>query len=333
MKKVIEEHSIVSFGISIMKNPLASSPVVHPTIEPKYSQSYECDNYNFLTLKEGPLVFGPGNAQFLATSGFSIDRLIQEGIPFVPPGDIQKENQEEQLHAPVKDTKLIQLWRAILGILKYNNIPLILHNGLHDIMYLYHSFIDRLPKKFSSFVNSVSNYFPSGIYDTKYLAAELNFNATFLSYVFARSDRLRQNRFIESTEKEPYFEVIVNHPAQQQPNTSATKKIKLDDAPSFDDDNDEKKLKKQKKKDVICKAYAHVLDWEMGVSQYPQTYTSDFTQEDAIEGAHSAHFDAYMTAFSFCYFLHTFPPVKLQEKINKIKLDFMEHPLRFPFKK
>ncbi|KAI7901992.1 ribonuclease H-like domain-containing protein [Cokeromyces recurvatus] len=438
MKKVIEEHSIVSFGVSIMKridaddekNELdddcnnssngnkkfsSSQPIItsdYATIErknnesekacslndtcitksvpiaeePKHSQTYECDNYNFLTLKEGPLLFSTGNAQFLAESGFSFDKLIHEGIPFIPPGDvIRRENEREESNdtmtgvvatTTVRDTKLFQLWKAILGILKYNNIPLILHNGLHDLMYLYHSFIGKLPNTLSGFIHSISNHFPSGIYDTKYLAYELNFNATFLSYVFAKADRLRQNRFMKSTKEEPYFEVIVNKPIEPIrltksvsssntnnivptatitiTNSQKKRKGSIDSLPTtFNKKNNKKKIKNS----TICKSYAakgwcelektghsehhkysklhdiqYVLDWEMGNSEYPQVYTSNLKQGNTIEGAHSAHFDAYMTAFSFCYFIHTIPSDTLKESINKIKLDFMPYPLRFPLK-
>lgn len=206
MKEAVEKYSIVSFGVSIMKQ------IESDHDEPKNSIRYECDNFNFLTKKESRIVFQEGNVEFLASTGFSFDKLNRMGIPFTPPGDIGKDDNFLYNKQKPRDTRLLKLWKAILGMLQYNNIPVIVHNGLHDIMYLYHSFIDKLPNNFTVFLTNLSQHFPSGFYDTKLLSIEIEFSANFLSYVFAKTDRLRQNRFANSTAKEPYFEVILNKP-------------------------------------------------------------------------------------------------------------------------
>lgn len=71
-----------------------------------------------------------------------------------------------------------------------------------------------------------------------------------------------------------------------------------------------------------------VLDLEMGVSPYEQVYTSDPNFDE--NSAHNACFDAYMTAFVFCYLRLKVPSTQLQDNINKINIDSSMHPLRLP---
>lgn len=173
------------------------------TNDKQLAQKYVCDNYNLLTLKQGNINIQSSTGTFLCNHGYSFDALFTQGIPFTPPGDITKNTQDKRLN---------NLWKKIMTAMRLHNTPLILHNGLYDMVYLYHSFIDQLPDTFGRFLVQVSEHFPSGLYDTRYLADKADFDATFLAYVFSKSDRLRQNRFQNSTEQEPYFEVQVNQP-------------------------------------------------------------------------------------------------------------------------
>lgn len=73
-----------------------------------------------------------------------------------------------------------------------------------------------------------------------------------------------------------------------------------------------------------------ILDSKMGLSEYPQVYMSQINDED---GAHAAHFDAYMTGFSFCYFKNTFNPIVLKSCLNRMTLSGIDVPMMFPIKK
>lgn len=74
-----------------------------------------------------------------------------------------------------------------------------------------------------------------------------------------------------------------------------------------------------------------ILDEQMGASPYTQVYQSKSSQ--MLYGAHAAHFDAYMTAFSYCYFRNTLSASVLKSSLNKMKLSHNKHPLTFPIKK
>lgn len=73
-----------------------------------------------------------------------------------------------------------------------------------------------------------------------------------------------------------------------------------------------------------------ILDNQLGPSIYPQVYTSNPLDIVDMEGHHTAHFDAYMTAFTFLYLKYTLSPEILEEGHNAVKLGSDNIPVRFP---
>lgn len=182
--------------------------------EPPITEHYECDNFNFVTLKQGSIRIETTTGQFLVDHGYSFDRLFAEGIPFSPfSSTVESTFNDPKYSTTKRDNSLFNLWKHLLGVLRFHKIPLILHNGFYDLVYIYHSFIGALPQTFRGFLQLVSDSFPCGLYDTRYLALQAGMDATFLAYVFGASDRLRQNRFgRRDTKGKPYFEVNVKAP-------------------------------------------------------------------------------------------------------------------------
>ncbi|KAI7873207.1 ribonuclease H-like domain-containing protein [Mucor mucedo] len=332
MKQTVESATIASVGLSIFHASVPDSTdgsVFSPNndsdgcLPPSTTKEeikpikYTCDNYNLLTLKQGDILISTSVGQFLCQHEYSFDAMFTKGIPFTPPGDMKHGNSDKRLH---------NLWTKIMTAMDLHNIPLILHNGLFDLVYLYHCFIGALPDTLGRFLVQITANFPSGLYDTRFMAGKADFDATFLAYVFSKSDRLRQNRFGGNVDGEPYFVVDVNSPFIEKQLIGEKRKRSVEEEGA--------KLDTQIKYCISYATAAHdvqiILDSKMGPSEYPQVYTSQRKDED---GAHAAHFDAYMTGFSFCYFQNTFNPIIMKSCLNRMTLSGFDVPLVFPVKK
>ena len=64
-------------------------------------------------------------------------------------------------------------------------MPLVLHNGWLDLLFLYHCCYGPLPATSASLMADLVEMFPGGVYDTKAMAQfQFREDATFLQYVF-----------------------------------------------------------------------------------------------------------------------------------------------------
>ena len=77
--------------------------------------------------------------------------------------------------------------RDVYSVLLSSRIPLVLHNGMVDLIFLYQNLYADLPATLATFVADVEMKFPSGIYDTKYMAEFVSrMSASFLEFVFRK---------------------------------------------------------------------------------------------------------------------------------------------------
>ncbi|KAI8377394.1 ribonuclease CAF1 [Radiomyces spectabilis] len=164
---VIRTHAILSFGMTI----------INRTDEPNV---FSVHNFEFLTSNQEDFCVTPQNLKFLADNGLDFTRHFSVGIPY-----------KAGTQSNPEPYSLRQLWCSILQIIRQKQIPIVVHNGILDLMYIYQSFIADLPQALQPFIADLTEIFSGGIYDTKYLASHVtNEPKTFLAYLYCKYDRL-----------------------------------------------------------------------------------------------------------------------------------------------
>jgi target of EGR1 protein 1 len=77
--------------------------------------------------------------------------------------------------------------RNIFSHLLLANKPVVFHNGLLDLVFLYQNVYNDLPDKLEVFTSDVYEMFSAGVLDTKYVAEfHLHEPASYLGYIFRK---------------------------------------------------------------------------------------------------------------------------------------------------
>ncbi|XP_062509630.1 target of EGR1 protein 1-like [Corticium candelabrum] len=145
------------------------------------TRCYNVAVYNLMLLSEREYMVEPCSLQFLLDHGFDFNKQYRDGIRYAPFSDDYIQSSRSSCFASVES-----LFSSLIRSCK----PVVFHNGLIDLAFLYQHFYAPLPLKLNTFLSDLSDIFPSGIFDTKYVAEFCTRDeASYLHYIFRKRQR------------------------------------------------------------------------------------------------------------------------------------------------
>ncbi|KAF9572122.1 Target of EGR1, member 1 (Nuclear) [Mortierella alpina] len=189
--ELAKTHALVAFGLAIF---IRTQPVAEkdnnsdmdkegrPPQARENERAFRVHNFNFSLLIEKDYMVSPKSMLFLAENGLDLNQWIMEGIPYTGGDRLANEGGRGNSSG---------IMRSIFKRIMTRQVPVVVHNGFLDLIFLYQSsFYADLPPKLATFVADLSDMFPGGLFDTKYISDYITRErSSFLAYLFRKYER------------------------------------------------------------------------------------------------------------------------------------------------
>ncbi|XP_027216827.2 target of EGR1 protein 1 isoform X1 [Penaeus vannamei] len=176
MAEVARKYAVVSLGLSCFTCKSVSNLKIENNeggCGQVLSHDYLVQTFNFITLCSDDFTVECNSFKFLERHGFDFNKLYAKGLQYYKGCDKEKEENPNIRH--------------VLSSIVEHRKPVVVHNGLLDLVYLYQAFYAELPKKSETFAADLSDMFQCGVYDTKYIAEfHQSVPATYLDYLYTK---------------------------------------------------------------------------------------------------------------------------------------------------
>ncbi|KAF9581096.1 Target of EGR1, member 1 (Nuclear), partial [Lunasporangiospora selenospora] len=187
MCRLAGTHALVAFGLSIFirtspspAKATDSTRAMDLDNDSKEEQKEKLHSNEKISYREDYMV-SPNSMIFLAENGLDLNQWVQEGIPYKAGDRLKNDGGRGNPNG---------IMRSIFKRIMSRGVPVVVHNGFLDIVFLYHSFYADLPASLQTFVADMSDMFPGGLYDTKYGSDYITRErSSFLAYLYRKYQR------------------------------------------------------------------------------------------------------------------------------------------------
>lgn len=145
---------------------------------------YEVAVFDLLMSCQSEFSLDANAGEFLTAHSFDFNEMFQKGIPYERASSEKSPEKGTEKGLPFRWGKLP---RGLLWRIGRQAIPLVVHNGLFDLAFLFAAFQGPLPETLHGFISALLECVPAGYYDTKILATCAEERASFLGYLFAKA--------------------------------------------------------------------------------------------------------------------------------------------------
>ncbi|KAI8866124.1 hypothetical protein GQ42DRAFT_181510 [Ramicandelaber brevisporus] len=152
---------------------------------------YMSDTYAFNLFPQDEFLVNPRSLAFLVQHGLDLNLMCTEGIPFTAAGNQSSFTSASMASNENDEADTSDTMRGLFSALANSGKPLVVHNGLHDLMFLWHAFIGKLPSNLDTMAAELATKFKGGIYDTKHIAHVVDLEkASYLTYLHRKAQIL-----------------------------------------------------------------------------------------------------------------------------------------------